>query len=173
MHACHAATTDRHIIASRSHNCHDNHTYSAARDARGHHAPPETEPNWLLSLPTDLVISEQEERSEGGRERNGRRSGLTAECGERERERDILFTFIKVCSTWLPTCPPPPARPRTEELAPAERTEPRHSRRGGGGAVRPPSASVRPSAGPVVSIWPISNMVRKQARPMSSDRMRR
>ena len=27
------------------------------------------------------------------------------------RKRDILFTFIKVCSTWLPTCPPPPPLP--------------------------------------------------------------
>ena len=131
MHACHADC--RHNTSSRSHNCHDNHTYSASMREReresaegGHHAPPETEPNWLLSPPTDLVISEQGERSEGG-----------MVGGERGRKRDILFTFIKVCSTWLPTCPSA-ASADSDQLAPAEwRPKPRHSRRG------PPS--VRPS----------------------------
>ena len=149
MHACHAATSHRHrgraiVIV----------IILTASEGTPHYAPPETEPNWLLSLPTDLVISEQEEGSERARE-GGRRAEE-----RRRRKRDILFTFIKVCSTWLPTCPPP------LPPAPSKSNGGSHATHGAAREVRGPSSVP-------VSIWPISNMVRKQARPMSSDRMRR
>ena len=123
------------------------------RRGDGHHAPPETEPNWRLSLPTDLVISEQEERSEGGGEgeREGRRRGLRTE-GERETSSSHSSKFVP------PGCLPVRRSRRTDGAPPLTAAGPSPS-------VRPPARSV--------SIWPISNMVRKQARPMSSDRMRR
>ena len=154
--------------SSRSHNCHDNHTYSAAMrgDIMLHQRRSQTGCYLFLqiwSLASKKNGVREREREEWKEERT--------DCGVRERETSSSHSSKFVPPGCLPVRRRPPARPRTEELAPAERTKPRHSRRCDGGAARPPS--VRPSAGPVVSIWPISNMVRKQARPMSSDRMRR
>ena len=108
MHACHAATSHRHrgraiVIV----------IILTASEGTPHYAPPETEPNWLLSLPTDLVISEQEERSERGTEGGEQRSD-----GERETSSSHSSKFVP------PGCLPvrrrrrQRRRSRTEEATP-------------------------------------------------------
>ena len=126
MHACHAATSHRHrgraiVIV----------IILTASEGTPHYAPPETEPNWLLSLPTDLVIREQEEGSERGRE-GGREESRGATAKERHplHIHQSLFHLVAYLS----------ASAAAASAVEVERRKPRHSRRG----PRGPRSVVRP-----------------------------